>query len=109
MFGRPDFPAASLTGSEDAENQYPDPAQGVRPSNSRYLDARDREHGKTDGGAGAWTRAAADAHRTVHGESLAACRQEKPRAVRDADAPPPSGHCRSHAANGRCLDEARPG
>ena len=89
------FPAASLTGSEDAENQYPDPAQGVRPSHSRYVDAGDREYGKANWGAGARTRAAADAHRAVHGESLPACRQEKPRAVRDADAPPPSGHCRS--------------
>src|SRR5262249_29796402 len=50
---------------------------------------------------------AADQDREVHGQPLAARRQEEPRAVRNANPQAPARHRRSDATDGRCADEAR--
>src|SRR5262245_53291900 len=101
----------AMTGQRDEKNErpeYPDPAQGVRSPHPRCVDARDREHGQAHRCAGSWTDSAADENREIHGQPLAACRQEEPRTVRDAHAQAPSGHRRSDPADGGRADEARP-
>src|SRR5262245_22814336 len=101
----------AMTGQRDEKNErpeYPDPAQGVRSPHPRCVDARDREHGQAHRCAGSWTDSAADENREIHGQPLAACRQEEPRTVRDAHAQAPPGHRRSDPADGGRADEARP-
>ena len=71
-------------GHERSEHTHS--AQGLRSSNTRCVDARDREHGEAYGRRGAGTYPAADAYRAVHRQPLAAHRQEEPRAIRDAHA-----------------------
>src|SRR5690242_11521435 len=87
--------------------EHPHTSQGVRPSDSRFVDARDREHGETDRCSGSRTHSAADPHREVHRQPFAACRQEEPRAIRDAHAQASSRHCRSDTADRGRADEAR--
>jgi elongation factor Tu len=66
--------------------EHPNPSQGLRPSDPRCVDPRDRQHRQADGRAGARSDSAADQDREVHRQPLASYRQEEPRAVRDAHA-----------------------
>src|SRR6185437_867526 len=88
--------------------KYSHTSQGGRPSDSRYVDPRDREHGETDRRSGSRTHSAADPHREVHRQPFAARRQEEPRAIRDAHAQATSRHCRSDPTDRGRADEARP-
>jgi hypothetical protein len=78
----------------------------------RVLDASTREivsTAKADRRERSRADAAADTDREIHREPVAAHRQEKPRAVRDAHAQAPLGHRRSDSADRRRADEARSG
>ena len=82
-------------GTIDAKPEHKNTAQGLRSSRARCVDARDRQHGEAHGRRGARADPAADAHRALHGQPLAAHRQEEPRAVRDAHAQAAARHRRS--------------
>src|ERR1700758_5351220 len=100
----------AMTEKRDNGNERPEyshSSQGVRPSNPRYVDPRDREHGKAYRCTGSRTHSAADAHREVYREPFAARRQEKPRAIRDAHAQASSRYRRSNAADRGRAHEAR--
>src|SRR3712207_2030569 len=77
------------TGSDGhGQPEHPHPPQGVRSPRAGHQHAGDREHREADGRPRARAHPAADRDRAVHGEPLAAHRQEVARAVRDPHAPP---------------------
>ena len=87
--------ASAQASTDHGQHQYPNPAEGFRSSRARFVDQRDREHGQADGRAGARSDPAADRHREVHGQPLAAHRQEVARAVRDPHPQARARHRRS--------------
>src|SRR5580692_3818942 len=99
--------ASSFQERYHERSEHKNPAQGVRSPHPRCVDARDRQYGEAYRRTGSRADSAADQDREVHGQPLAAHRQEEPRAIRDAHAQASARHRRSDAANGRCADEAR--
>ena len=78
----------------------------------RILDNSTREIVNTAKRTGAQVQGAhspADADRAFHREPLSACGQEEPRTVRNPDSQASPRHHRTHPADGRRADEARPG
>src|SRR5262249_48409462 len=101
-------PVMTRQRDEHERPEHTHPAQGVRSPHPRCVDARDRQHRQTHRRAGTWADPAADTDREIHGQPLAARRQEEPRAIRDAYAQTLARYRRSDSADGGRADEARP-
>src|SRR5690606_14021566 len=99
--------ASTARGRNSRERQDENQAEGVRLSAPGPVGAGDRRGRAPDGRSARRPDPAADAHRAVHREPLAARRQEVARALRDPHAQAVARHPRSDPADHRRARQAR--